>query len=157
MVAMKMKMSLLTLALCFAAVTICLASPFTGSWKLNEAKSKMAPGSPKNTMVVYKDTMFGKTKIVVDGVNAKGKPTHSEWTGKFDGNDYAVTDDPTSDMRSYKKVNDRTMDFAVKKGGKVIVNGRVAVAADGKSRTVTTSGMNAKGKKVKSMAFYDKQ
>jgi hypothetical protein len=33
----------------------------------------------------------------------------------------------------------------------------VAVAADGKSRTVTTSGKDAKGKKVKSTAFYDKK
>ena len=154
---MKLKTLAVTLALSFAAGTICLASPFTGSWKLNEAKSKIAPGMPKNTMVVYKDTMFGKTKITVDGVDAKGKPTHSEWTGKFDGNDYAVTGDPTADMRSYKKIDDRTMDFAVKKGGKVIVNGHVAVAADGKSRTVTTTGMNAKGKKVKSVAFFDKQ
>lgn len=157
MVAMKTKVSLLTLALCCAAGTICLASPFTGSWKLNEAKSKIAPGTPKNTMVVYKDTMLGKTKIIADGVDAHGKPTHAEWTGKFDGNDYVVTGDPNSDMRAYKKVDDRTMDFTVKKGGKVIVNGRVAVAADGKSRTVTTSGTNAKGKKYKNTAVFDKQ
>lgn len=45
----------------------------------------------------------------------------------------------------------------LKKGGKVTVNGRVAVAADGKSRTVTTSGINAKGKKFKNIAVYDKQ
>lgn len=157
MVAMKTKMSLLTLVLCFAAGTACLASPFTGSWKLNEAKSKIAPGTPKNTMVVYKDAMMGKTKIIADGVDAQGKPTHSEWTGKFDGKDYAVTGDQSSDMRAYKKVDDRTMDFTVKKGGKVIVNGRVAVAADGKSRTVTTSGTNAKGKKYKNTAVFDKQ
>jgi hypothetical protein len=68
-----------------------------------------------------------------------------------------VTGDPTSDMRSSTQVDERTMDFTVKKGGKVTVNGRVAVAADGKSRTVTTSGTNAKGKKFKNIAVYDKQ
>lgn len=155
--AMKIKTSLLTLALCFAAGTVCLASPFTGVWKLNPAKSKFAPGATKNTVVVYKDTMWGKTNISVDSVDANGKTAHSEWSGKFDGKDYAVTGDATSDMRAYTKVDDRTMTFTSKKAGKIVVNGRVAVAADGKSRTVTTSGANAKGKKAKSTAFYDKK
>jgi hypothetical protein len=127
-----------------------------GTWKLNEAKSKFAPGTAKNTMVVYKEAM-GKVKITTDGIDANGKPAHSEWTGKFDGKDYPVTGDPTSDMRSYKKVDDQTVDFMVKKGGKVIVTGRGVVAADGKSRTVTTSGTNAKGKKFKNVAVFDKQ
>lgn len=154
---MKTRTSLLTLALCLAAGTACFASPMMGTWKLNEAKSKITPGTAKNTMVVYSSAMWGKVKVTVDGIDAKGKPTHSEWTGKFDGKDYSVSGDPTSDMRSYKKVDDRTMDFTVKKGGKVTVTGRVVVAADGKSRTVTTSGTDSKGKKFKNVAVYDKQ
>ena len=154
---MKTKISLLTLALCFAAGTICFASPVMGTWKLTEANSKVAPGTGKNNMVVYKEAMGGKVKITADGVDANGKPTHSEWTGKLDGKDYSVTGDPTSDMRSYTKVDDRTLDFAGKKGGKVSITGRVSVAADGKSRTVTTSGTNAKGKKFKNVAVFDKQ
>jgi hypothetical protein len=148
----------LTLAFCFLAGTACLAAePQMGTWKLNEAKSKFTPGTGKNTMVVYKDAMGGKVKITTDGVDANGKPTHSEWTGEFDGKDYSVTGDPNADMRSYTKVDDRTLDFTVKKGGKVTVTGRVSVAADGKSRTVTTSGTNAEGKKFKNMAVFDKQ
>lgn len=153
---MKTKRSLLTLALCFAAGTACLASPHMGAWKLNEAKSKLTPGMAKNTMVVYADAM-GKVKITVDGIGADGKPTHTEWTGNFDGKDYSVSGDPTSDMRAYTKVDDQTMNFTVKKDGKVIVTGRVVVAADGKSRTVTTSGVDAKDKKFENTAFYDKQ
>jgi len=127
-----------------------------GSWKLNEAKSKLTPGVGKITMVVYK-TMLGQVKATVDGTDDKGKPTHNEWTGKFDGKDYPVTGDPTSDARSYTKVNDRTMDFTVKKGGQVTVTGRIVVSADGKSRTVNTSGTDAKGKKFKNTTVYDKQ
>ena len=67
-----------------------------------------------------------------------------------------MTGDPTSDARSYTKVNDRTMDFAVKKGGKTTITGRIVVAADGKSHTVTTSGTDPKGKKFKSTSVYDK-
>jgi len=154
---MKTKTIGSTLAFCFLAGAACFAAnPQMGSWKLNEAKSKLTPGVGKITMVVYK-TMLGQVKATVDGTDDKGKPTHNEWTGKFDGKDYPVTGDPTSDARSYTKVNDRTMDFTVKKGGQVTVTGRIVVSADGKSRTVNTSGTDAKGKKFKNTTVYDKQ
>jgi hypothetical protein len=154
---MKIKTIGLTVAFCFLAWGVCFAAnPQMGTWKLNEAKSKATPGTGKVTMVVYK-SMLGQVKVTVDGTDAKGKPTHNEWTGRFDGKDYPVTGDPTSDARSYTKVNDRTMDFAVKKGGKTTITGRIVLAADGKSRTVTTSGTDAKGKKFKNTSVYDKQ
>ena len=107
-------------------------------------------------MVVY-ESAGAKVKITADGIDANGKAAHSEWTGKFDGKDYSVTGDARSDMRSYTKVDDRTLDFANKKGGNVTVIGRVVVAADGKSRTVTVSATDAKGKKDKNITVYDKQ
>ena len=96
-------------------------------------------------------------KITVDGTDPEGKATHNEWTGKFDGKDYPVTDEAASDARSYTKVNDRTVDFTAKKGGKTVGTGRIVVSVDGKSRTVTVSGTNPKGKKFKTTAVYDKQ
>ena len=154
---MKTKTIVLTLALCFAAGTVCFAaSPQMGTWKLNEAKSKHAPGTPKNNMVVY-EAVGDKVKVTLDGIDANGKTAHNEWTGKFDGKDYPVTGDPNSDARSYKKIDDRTLDFTIKKGGKVTITGRIVVSADGKSRTVTTSGTDAKGKKFTNTAVYDKQ
>ena len=154
---MKTKTTGLTLALCFFGAAICFADdPQMGTWKLNEAKSKFAPGVPKNHTVIY-ETAGDNVKITVDGTDKEGKPTHSEWTGKFDGKDYPVTGDSTSDMRSYTKVSDRILKMAVKKDGKVTVTGRVIVSADGKSRTVTTSGTDAEGKKVKNKVVYDKQ
>ena len=154
---MKTKTLLLTLAMTFAAGTYCFAeSPQMGTWKLNEGKSKLTAGMGKNNTVVYA-AEGDKVKVTIDGTDEKGKATHDEWTGKFDRKDYAVTGDPDSDMRSYKKVDDRTMDFTVKKGGKVVITGRIVVAADGKSRTVTSSGTDAKGKKFKNVTVYDKQ
>jgi hypothetical protein len=149
----------LTLAFCFLAGTACLAAdPYMGSWMLNEAKSKHTPGTGKNILVVYEDAMGGKVKITTHGViHGTGKPKHTEWTGKFDGKDYSVSGDSRSDTRSYRKVDDRTLEVIAKKGGKVTFTGRVVVAADGKSRTVTVSGTDEKGKKFKNIAVFDKQ
>ena len=153
---MKARTIVMTLAVCFVAVAVSFASPNMGTWKLNEAKSRFPPGASKNTTVVY-EAAGDSVKVTVDGVDGDSKPTHNEWTGKFDGKDYPLTGDPTSDTRGYKKVDDRTTELTNKKDGKVTVTGRIVVSADGKSRTVTVSGTDAKGKKWKSTAVYDKQ
>jgi hypothetical protein len=147
----------LILALCFLGASLSFADdPQMGRWKLNETKSKFAPGATKNHTVVY-EAAGDNVKITADGTDKEGKSRHNEWTGKFDGKDYAVTGDPASDMRSYSKVDDRTLKMTVKKDGKVTAKGRIVVSANGKSRTVTTSGTDAEGNKIKNMVVYDKQ
>jgi len=154
---MKARTIALTMALCFVAGAVCLASDVQiGTWKLNEAKSKFAPGASKNNTVVYQ-AVGDEVKVTVEGTDNSGKPTRNEWTGKFDGKFYPVTGDPNTDERSYKQINDRTLELTTKKGGKVVVTGRIVVAADGKSRTVTTHQADSSGKKVTSTAVYDKQ
>jgi hypothetical protein len=153
--AMKSKTLLVTLALCFATVTACFAANAQmGTWKLNVKKSKLG-GMARNSTVTYQ-SMLLQTKVTIDGTDEKGKPAHSEWTGKFDGKDYAVTGDPTSDTRSYRKIDDRTMEFTAKKSGKVTITGRIVVAPNGKTRTVTATGTDSKGKKFHNTAIYDK-
>ena len=154
---MKVIMIVLTLAVFFAGAVVCSADePNMGTWKLNEAKSKFSPASAKNHTVVY-EAAGDNVKVTVDGIDSAGNPTHNEWTGKFDRKYYAVTGDPTSDMRSYRRINSRTLAITAKKGGKITLTGRITVSRDGKSRTVTTSGTDSKGKRVRVTAVYDKQ
>ena len=131
---MKARATVVTLALCLVGVAACFAADsFMGTWKLNEAKSKIGAGSPKNTTVVY-EAAGDDVKVTVDGTDGDGKPVHSEWTGKYDGKDYPVTGDSSTDTRSYKKVNDHTLMFTNKKGEKVTISGRAVVSATTKSR-----------------------
>jgi hypothetical protein len=155
---MKTKTIALSLGLIFAAGALYAADPMMGTWKLNESKSKITRGTAKNTKVVYDDHLIrSKVTVTSDGVDATGKPVHSEWKGKFNGKDYEVTGDPMADMRAYTKVNDQTLDMVAKKGGKVVVQGRIVVSADGKSRVVTLNGTTAAGKKFTNKAVYDKE
>ena len=154
---MKPRTVVLTLVLCFLAGAVCFASDIQmGTWKLNEAKSKIAAGAPKNSTVVY-EAAGDSIKVTIDGNAPDGTATHSEWTGKFDGKDYPSTGNPNEDMRSGKQIDDHTLQVTSKKGGKVVLTAHVVVAADGKSRTVTANGTDAQGKKYKSTAVYDKQ
>jgi hypothetical protein len=154
---MKARAIVMTLALGLVGAAVCFAADgFLGTWKLNEGKSKLAAGTAKNSTVVY-SVMGDNMMVTIDGTDAAGKPTHTEWMGKFDGKDYPVTGDSTSDARSVKKIDDHTLTFTVKKGDKVLTTGRIVLSADGKSRTVTTEGTDSSGKKVTATAVYDKQ
>jgi hypothetical protein len=154
---MKTRNAVWTLVVLLVGTTVCFAgNPNLGTWKLNEAKSKLAPGYPKNTKVVY-EAAGDDIKATVEGVDGQGKPTHNDWIGKFDGKDYPVTGDPNSDMRSLKQIDDRTLELTVKKDGKVTMSGRVVVSADGKSRTLTLKGTDPAGKKITSTSIYDKE
>ncbi len=154
---MKTRMIILTLALCFVGVAVVFAEDANmGTWKLNEVKSSFAAGATKNTTVVY-EAAGDSVKVTVNGTDKDGKPTHNEWTGKFDGKDYPVTGDPNTDARSYQKIDARTLGLTAKKDGKVVTAGRIAVSADGKTRTVSTSGTDSMGMMMKSTAVYDKQ
>ena len=154
---MKTRSIVLAVVVCFVGLSLSFAqNPQMGTWKLNEAKSKIPAGMMKNTTVTY--TAEGdNVKVTTDGTSGDGSAVQTEWTGKFDGKDYPLTGDLTADTRSYTKVNDHTLTLENKKGGSVVTSGRIVVSADGKTRTLTVSGKNAEGKKVTSKAIYDKQ
>ena len=148
----------LILTICLLSAGACFADPHKGTWKLDPGKSKLGKGSERNNVVNYEYEFPGlRTKCLIDGVDGRGHSFHSVWEGRFDGKDYPVTGDPNSDARSYTKVNENTADFMVKKGGKEVAHGRIVVAADEKSRTVTSWSTGPNGKKVKTVAFYNKE
>ncbi len=154
---MKARMLLLTIALCFAGTALSFAqSPQMGTWKLDEAKSKIPDGMVKNSTVIYAAN-GDNVKVTTDGTGGDGKPMHTEWTGKFDGKEYPLTGDPTADSRSYKTVNEHELEITSKKNGKETNKGKVEVSKDGKTRTLHMTANDAAGKKVTGVSMYDKQ
>lgn len=163
---MKAKTIALSLGLILVAGGVYAADPFEGTWKLNESKSKLTRGTDKDTKIVYNSRLIADTvAVTTDGVEGNGTPFHSEWKGKFDGKDYAITGDPDANMRSYKKMNDRTLSMTAKKGGEVVLYGLITVSADGKSQDVNLASSAAaasvykekKEKGFRNKAVYDKE
>jgi hypothetical protein len=108
--------------------------------------------------------------VTADGVEGNGTPIHTEWKGRFDGKDYAISGDPDADKRSYKKINDRTLYMTAKKGSEVVAQGLIVVSADGKSQDITLTSPDAamsvysekakektSGKGFRNNAVYDKE
>ena len=154
---MKTRSIVLTFLLCLLALTVGFAQdPNIGTWKLNEAKSTIPAGVGKNTIVVY-SAAGSDIKVTTDGVDAKGQPAHTEWTGKFDAKPYPVTGGPDVDFRAVKPNGERTLLIANMKGNKTVSNGKVELAKDGKSRTLDMTNFAADGKKIHAKCVYDKQ
>ena len=65
---MKARTIVLTLLTCFFSLTLCVASPMMGTWKLNEAKSKFSSGASKSVTVVY-EPAGDNVKCTIDGID----------------------------------------------------------------------------------------
>lgn len=132
--------------------------PWIGTWKLNTAKSKYSPTLPPKSSTLVAVAVDGGFKQTVDTVMATlGLPTHSEVTAKLDGKDTPVKGNPNADTSAYTRIDGRSYDVVSKKGGKVTLTSRVVISADGKTRTVTQTGVDAEGRKVNNYLVYERQ
>src|SRR4030081_974770 len=128
---MKNRIAVGAVALSFMAATACFAAnAHVGTWKVNEAKSKFAPGMGKTNTVQYAEKK-DQLQVTVDGVDKDGKPTHGVWMGKTDGKTYKVKGNLAWDAMTYKMVNDHTYDLTGMKSGKMSWSGRSTIVADG--------------------------
>lgn len=132
--------------------------PWIGVWKLNVAKSKYSPGLAPKSSTLTIVAVDGGIKQIVETVPATfGLPSRSEVTAKFDGKDSPVRGNINADTSAYKRIDGRTYEMVSKLGGKVTLTSRVVISADGKTRTVTQTGVNPKGQKVNNTLVYDRQ
>jgi histidinol dehydrogenase len=148
----------------FLAISVPVAAQaqdaWIGTWKLNLAKSKYDPANlaPKSQTVKLEAVAGGGMKGTVDGVDAQGKPSHQEYMTMFDGKSSEITGAPDANTtRVYKRIDKRTFEYVQSVGGKLTTTARTVIAADGKTRTTTTTGKNAQGQTVNNVALYDRQ
>ena len=148
-------LKMLAVVLAMSISLFAAESPFSGTWKLNLAKSKMTPPLPKSDIAVV-DADENGLKLSQDIVTDKGESLKISYEAKFDGKDYPVTGDPSSDSVSYQRVNANTLKGKTKKDGKVAIDATIVVSKDGKITTVNYTDYS-QAKPAKSTAVYDKQ
>lgn len=148
-------LKMLAVVLAMSISLFAAESPFSGTWKLNLAKSKMTPPVPKSDIAVV-DADENGLKLSQDVVTDKGESLKISYEAKFDGKDYPVTGDPSADSVSYKRVNANTLKGQTKKGGKVAIDATIVVSKDGKITTVNYTD-HSQAKPAKGTGVYDKQ
>ncbi len=127
-----------------------------GTWKLNTAKSK----SPYKSGTSVVEAVGDAIKVTADLVRGDGTAFHWSWTAKYDGKDAPITGTTPygpGAVASLTRVDAHTVKIVGKRDGQEILTQTITTSADGKTRTVTTHGKDAKGQAIDTMSVYDKQ
>lgn len=156
-------LSLLVLAptLAIAIPTAAQAkSTWSGTWKLNLAKSKFVPAAlaPRSQTVTREDTANGGMKATSHMVGANGKVIDVAVTTTFNGKPVVVEGAPDSNTtRVYKRINARTFQFVTSVNGKVTTTNRTVISANGNTSTSTSTGKDSLGRTIHNVAVFDRQ
>jgi hypothetical protein len=154
---MKRSMRILFAMTAMAALALC-ADNTLGTWKVNAAKSKAAPGtSPIKSLTVVREAAGDAVKVTVKGEREDNSKIDVSYTAKYDGKDVTVSGSGLPyDTVAIKQVDANTLtDVRSKKGGSYKATGQFTVS--GKTATLTTKGTGADGKPFTATSVYDKQ
>ena len=133
------------------------ADEHSGTWKMNPANSNYSPGPAPKSITVKIAADAENMKLTSDGIDAAGKPTHVEYTAKYDGKDYPITGVPNADTVALEGLDASTIRSTTKKADQVVMTVTSVISKDGKTRTATFKGKNAEGLDVNNVVVYDKQ
>jgi len=156
---LTLTMGLLSLAFATAEPRAGFAQSNTliGTWKLNLAKTKDSPGPPPRSQTLVYQAEGQGLRVTVDTVDAQGNAAKASFTLFFDGKSYPVTGLPDWDASTYRQVNVSTTESTRTKGGKEVQTATRVVSADGKTLTITASGVDANGRQINNVDVYDKE
>jgi hypothetical protein len=147
-----------SLAILTAATALSAADPLMGTWKVNTAKSKYSPGpGPQSSTMVYsQDGEWIVAKF--DNIDSAGKPLSYTNRWKLDGMDYPYESPALGrGTISVKRVDDFNFQGKIKVEGNRVFTTRSVISKDGKTRTLTITGTDAKGQKINNVIVYEKQ
>ena len=135
------------------------ADSFSGTWKLNPAKSKFEPGpAPKEATVTITEGN-GLNDITAKGIDENGKPFSMHVTHPADGGPVKFVEGGPTDgsTESVKQVDANTRNVTRMQAGKVVVTEHITVSADGKTMQIVAKGTSPDGKPFSDVEVYEKQ
>lgn len=103
--------------------------PFTGTWQLNAAESKL-PWPPRRMLTII-NSDFEEISIREETLDAQGQAQTVTLNARFDARDYPVTGSPVADAVAYQRVDARTIKGTIKQRGNTILVETVVIAEDG--------------------------
>jgi hypothetical protein len=153
------KLLVLLFALGFAGV-LHAGGGFTGTWKLNVAKSTFAPGQPAPKEGTVTVTENIKTRdVTVKGTDMSGKSFTTHFTHPIRGGAVTFLDGGPTDgsTQSVRRVGAHTFRTTTAKDGKEVRMESFTVSPDGKTLRISAKGTSPDGKPFSAVTVFDKQ
>lgn len=139
--------------------TLLAADAFTGTWKLNVAKSKLSPGTEVKELTVVITEQGDNLGVDVKGIAADGTPIVVKYTLPAKGGAVTYTEGapPSGAKPMTKRVNATTIDSTSSVNGKEVGSTHTVIAADGKTLTRVVKGVDPQGKPYQNTELYERQ
>ena len=133
----------------------------TGHWTLNVAKSKFKTSpAPKTQIVTIVPEGKDGVKVTADVVRANGAKAAFSYAAQYDGKEYPRTETGDGAVPgqtvTMKRIDKSTVERITYLNGKKLIIEKWAISPDGKTRTVTQSGVGPDGKPVDNVLLYEK-
>src|SRR6266850_8320762 len=153
----------------FAVVTVVFVSVAgwaqdvqTGRWTLTVAKSQFkTSAAPKTQIVTVVPNGKDGVKVTADVVRANGAKAAFAYAAQYDGKEYPRTETGdgavTGQTVTLKRIDNRTIERITYLKGKKLVIEKWEISREGKTRTVTQTGVGPDGKPVDNVLVYEKQ
>jgi hypothetical protein len=138
---------------------VCAADAFTGTWKMDVAKSTFAKGREVSELTSVIVEQGDSAVVTVKGTAADGKPISVKYTVPLKGGPISYTEGgpPAGVSVMSKRVNPTTIDSTSMMNGKEIGSTHVTISADGKTLTLVRKGTDARGMSVGGTEIYHRQ
>ena len=133
-----------------------------GRWTLNIAKSqfKTSP-APKTQIVTIAPDGKDGLKVTADVVRTNGAKAAFAYAAQYDGKEYPRTETGDGAVPgqtiTLKRIDNHTVERITYLKGKKLIIEKWAISPDGKTRTVTQSGVGPDGKPVDNVLVYEKK
>ncbi len=148
----------LTLALLLTAVPLLAqTSLLEGRWTLDVAKSTYTPDPPPKSQTLTWKRVPGGLQFITETVSEQGDPSRTETFEKDDGTPGQVSGGSGFRTRFLKRINARTYEDGDMVNGQPTYQRRMVISADGRTMTVTVTGVNGLGQPVNNVALYEKR
>jgi len=137
--------------------SVLAADPIVGTWKLNLNKSHFSPGpAPKSvTMRISEDGDWLDSKT--EAVDETGKPVTRSNRYKMDGGEYPYDAPQGKGTITIKNIDDHHGTATIKLAGDTTLTQQSVISSDGKTRTVTTTGTDTKGRSISNTVVWERQ
>ena len=142
------------LAVLFGFVLVLLAqtghiTPFTGTWKMNLAKSRFNPGPPFKSFAI---TFTADGTRHLDLIGADGQPLKASlpWS---DGKEVPVTG--MENVTAISKIESKTFHDVWKQNGRIIEDVHGALSPDGRTLTTTVDGRDGQGRAFRNHLAFE--
>ena len=126
-----------------------------GTWQLDVAKSKYAPGpGPVSETRTYRRGPNG-IEGTIQRRFADGRSDRIEYVAEYD-REYPVMGTPEYDHILLKRINARTAEAVLSHAGRLFGTARRVIDESGKTMTITFKRDSSSGTTVNNTAFYEK-